>query len=100
MTDLSTYGVNLRIMCVRERINAYAFSVHFKLMWCGVVRRDFTVPLLAQNICKGIQSGTNLAYLWKSTEATTGLPRWSSGKEPTCQCKRHKFDPWIRKSLE
>ena len=28
------------------------------------------------------------------------LPRWPSGKEPTCQCRRHKrckFDPWVRK---
>ena len=29
-----------------------------------------------------------------------GLPRHHSGKEPTCQCRRHKrcgFDPWVRK---
>ena len=29
-----------------------------------------------------------------------GLPKWHSGKEPACQCRRHKrcrFDPWIRK---
>ena len=29
-----------------------------------------------------------------------GLPRWCSGKESTCQCRRHKrrrFSPWIRK---
>ena len=28
------------------------------------------------------------------------LPRWQSGKEPTCQhkrCKRHGFDPWVGK---
>ena len=28
------------------------------------------------------------------------LPRQSSGKESTCQCRRHKrsgFDPWVRK---
>ena len=27
----------------------------------------------------------------------SGLPRWHSGKEPACQCRRHKrlrFDPW------
>ena len=24
------------------------------------------------------------------------LPRWLSDKEPTCQCKRHGFDPWVR----
>ena len=29
----------------------------------------------------------------------TGLPRWLSGKESTCQCRRHKrhqFNPWVR----
>ena len=29
---------------------------------------------------------------------TGGLPRWLSGKESACQCKRHKFDPWSGKS--
>ena len=28
---------------------------------------------------------------------TLGLPQWLSGKEPTYQCRRHRFDPWIRK---
>ena len=30
----------------------------------------------------------------------SGLPQWLSGKEPTCQCRRHKrqrFDPWVGK---
>ena len=26
-----------------------------------------------------------------------GLPRWLSGKESACQCRRHGFDPWVRK---
>ena len=29
-----------------------------------------------------------------------GLPRWCSGTESSCQCRRHKrrgFDPWVRK---
>ena len=26
-----------------------------------------------------------------------GLPWWLSGKESTCQCRRHKFDPWVGK---
>ena len=25
-----------------------------------------------------------------------GLPWWLSGKESTCQCRRHEFDPWFR----
>ena len=24
-------------------------------------------------------------------------PKWCSGKESTCQCRKHSFDPWIRK---
>ena len=30
-----------------------------------------------------------------------GLPRWLSGKESACQCRRHKrngFGPWVRKT--
>ena len=26
-----------------------------------------------------------------------GLPRWLSGKEPACECKRRGFDPWVGK---
>ena len=26
-----------------------------------------------------------------------GLPRWLSDKESVCQCKRLRFDPWVRK---
>ena len=51
----------------------------------------------------GIQSGmikkqviTNL----KSVLEKSGFPSGASGKEPACQCRRHKrhgFDPWARK---
>ena len=27
-----------------------------------------------------------------------GLPRWPCGKESTCQCGRHVFDPWVEKN--
>ena len=27
-----------------------------------------------------------------------GLPRWLSGKESTCQCRRLGLEPWLRKS--
>ena len=27
------------------------------------------------------------------------LPWWLSGKESTCQCRRHSFDPWVGRSL-
>ena len=28
-----------------------------------------------------------------------GLPGWLSGKESTCQCRRHGFNPWVGKIL-
>ena len=32
-----------------------------------------------------------------STIIPIGLPRWLSGKEFACQCRRNRFDPWVRK---
>ena len=29
-----------------------------------------------------------------------GLPRWHSGKESACQCRRCRFDPCVRKIPE
>ena len=26
-----------------------------------------------------------------------GLPRWLSGKESTCRCRRLEFEPWVGK---
>ena len=31
------------------------------------------------------------------TKVVIGLPRWRSGKESTCQCRRHGFSPWVGK---
>ena len=34
---------------------------------------------------------------WISTGWYSPIHWWCSGKEPACQCKRHRFDPWVRK---
>ena len=26
-----------------------------------------------------------------------GAPRWLRGREPACQCRRHRLDPWVRR---
>ena len=31
------------------------------------------------------------------TASKERLPRWLSGKESACQCRRHGFNPWVRK---
>ena len=31
------------------------------------------------------------------TSSGLGSPRWINGKESTCQCRRHRFNPWVGK---
>ena len=35
---------------------------------------------------------------WRET-LCHGLPWWLCGKESACQCRRHRFDTWVRKTL-
>ena len=40
----------------------------------------------------------NLKYILHYKIRADGLPRWLSGKGPTCQYRRHRrceFDPWV-----
>ena len=30
-------------------------------------------------------------------DVVCGLPKWISGKESACQCRRHRFNPWMGK---
>ena len=39
--------------------------------------------------------------VWFCLKQLGGLPRWCSGKESACQCrrrKRHEFNPWVGKT--
>ena len=53
--------------------------------------------LASQRNCPGEESSSGV---WRGISLLLRLPRWRSGKESTCQCKRLKsrgFDPWIGK---
>ena len=43
------------------------------------------------------KSGSNKCGDLKGPRYNRGLPKWLSGKEPACQCRRHAFNPWVRK---
>ena len=34
---------------------------------------------------------------WFLVSLKVGLPRWLSGKEPACQCRKHRSNPWVWK---
>ena len=41
-----------------------------------------------------------MSKIFKARYVLIGVPRWCSGKESTCECRRHKrlwFDPWAGK---
>ena len=45
-------------------------------------------------------SPVNTSTTWEAQVGSLEIPKWSSGKESTCQCRRHKrrgFDPWVGK---
>ena len=48
-------------------------------------------------ISKGSKS--SLRFILKlQCNSLFGLPRFLSGKESTCQCRRRRFNPWVRKT--
>ena len=36
-------------------------------------------------------------YLFRDVYWCFGFPRWLSGKESICRCRRHSSDPWVGK---
>ena len=47
-----------------------------------------------------LAGGSHPAPRWLETarlRLSWGLPWWLSGREPTCQCRRPGFHPWVRK---
>ena len=45
---------------------------------------------------QGFQLSLN-KYYFINLYKFSRLPWWLSGKEPTCQCRRRRFHPWVRK---
>ena len=42
-----------------------------------------------------VQGTAGMQVLLHSKES--GLPWWLSGKDSACQCRRRRFNPWVRK---
>ena len=67
---------------------------HGHLLQCSCLEDPVDREAWQATIHRVTQSWTGLKRLG------TGLPRWRSGKESACQCrrlKRRRFDPWVRK---
>ena len=43
--------------------------------------------------------GLHCLFPWEVNVFEMGFPGGPRGKEPACQCRRHRFNPWVRKIL-
>ena len=72
------------------------------LIWKCITCESFVLGQLHSIPVPTCAMAQNVASLhWLLTFATlTGLPGWRrrhSGKEPTCQCRRRRFNYWVRR---
>ena len=66
-----------------HHIYLYTFPCHCH---CPQIMSLFFYPVL-------------LRYNWHTVQCKFGLFWWLSGKESTCQCRRHGFNSWVGKML-
>ena len=69
-------------------------SMGWVLSWkshLDFIQHAFLVFTVNQSLYQGS------ANFPKRDRRVFGCPRWLSGKESTCQYRRHEFDPWVRK---
>ena len=71
-----------------ERLNWITFNTFWNCLL--LVHGAYFRGLLA-HVCR--RKKAHKIYV----KANLGLPWWLSGKESTCQCRRHWFDPWSGK---
>ena len=99
----------------------YSRLIYFRMDWLDLLAVQETLKsLLQHHSSKAILLNFNslaLSFLysptltsihdhWKNhcldqtdTYLYVGLPWWVSGKESACQCRRHRYHPWVGKIL-
>ena len=75
------------ILCFETEpfVQAFFFLLHFSVLIQQLLSSDDYIFFLRIVFCI-LSLG-----IWHR-----GLPRWLSGNEPACQCRRLPFDPWVR----
>ena len=83
------YHCWLVLLFLEQHVNGSILYIHF----------GFWLFLLSIMILRFIHIVCALVVLFFQCWVTFryGLHWWLSGKESTCQCRWHGFDPWVRK---
>ena len=75
----------------RSRDSALSFSRESK----GLGPLSDSPAMTTENLCWSL---FQLLRFGQSLTVLEGLPRWPSGKESACQCRRYEFNPWVGKT--
>ena len=79
----------------------FPFTVSGSVNWCNTFGGQFGTTFRSLKcVCPLICHFYFQKFILDVCLYFKGLPRWPSGKESTCQCRRHKwlrFDSWVRK---
>ena len=83
-------------------ISHWLFSIDLFKTWYPTYRRMIfcTCTYLCMYICKYIYIYPYICVcvcIYIHIYPYVGTPRWFTGKESTCQCRRLRFDPWVSK---
>ena len=71
-------------------------SLDFNLWHINTLLKDFFPYPRKSHDCWVYGINSNDCIL-NAMSVPYGLPSWHSGKEPACQCRRCRFNPWVRK---
>ena len=82
--------------CLLAFIAKLSFS---KMLWENLNKLLAKPPFFWAHLgvmCVNLQPITQ-ETIWLRPSVLWGLPLWLSDKESTCQCRRRRFNPWVRK---
>ena len=70
-------------------VNEFMLNVGLRIAWPSFCRQKESTKMPREET-----SSDQLIWL---LNVNFVLPRWHSGEESACRCRRSRFDPWVRK---
>ena len=94
----SASSMTLTFLCLNFFICKMGIGTYLPL-WAVGKRKLAHIHLSLQQYLEHNEPTIKIShkYYLLSEVLLSGLPRWLSGKEPACQCRRLEFYPWVRK---
>ena len=92
LPKFTTYDQKETMMCV-----GYSLAIAGEIMFGKQMSPGWSYGKFRSHKKQGLYLEEALKYFSKQVLWRVGLPWWLSGKEPTCQFRRHEFNPYVRK---